>query len=133
MTNARALLDDYEGCVHSPNYPGFDYLSEEEARSFEAQRNQETVKCYYDLANTLIALCHDKTLHWRHTEMAQSLLSLLLRRDIEYPKNAVLIFARLLASDTIRTRKTAVNIMSSWLKINKPKTIRQVIDVDKVH
>lgn len=76
-------------------------------------------------------LSNDPSLHWRHTELAQSLLSLLLRRDIEYPADAVLIFTRLLASDTIRTRKTAVNIMSSWLKINKAKANKVELDIDK--
>lgn len=132
MQRARAFLENYDGCVHSPNFPGFDYMTDEEARKFEANRNQENVKCYYELCNKLVSLCHDKSLHWRHTEMAQSLLSLLLRRDIEFPTSAILIFGRLLASDVIRSRKTAINIMSSWLRINKPKAVRQLVEFDKV-
>lgn len=131
MDRAKRLLEDYDGCVHSPSYPGFDYLTEKEVCDLELRRNQENVSYYYELSNQLVQLCHDKSLHWRHTELSQSLLSLLLRRDIEYPKAAILIFARLLASDTIRTRKTAINIMSSYLKINKPKAVRQLFEFDK--
>jgi proteasome activator subunit 4 len=130
MKRANKLLENYEGCVHL-RYPGLDCMSDAEAREVEIKRNQENLSCYYDLCNKLVELANDKSLHWRHTEMAQSLLSLLLRRDIEYPKAAVLIFECLLASDVIKARKTAVNIMSSWLRINKPKAIRQVLDFDK--
>ena len=60
-------------------------------------------------------LCLDSTLHWRQTEIAQSFISLLLRRDIVYPREAVLIFTKLLASDQVQLRKTAIGVLNSWL------------------
>uniref|UniRef100_A0A1I7RNY6 Proteasome activator complex subunit 4 n=1 Tax=Bursaphelenchus xylophilus TaxID=6326 RepID=A0A1I7RNY6_BURXY len=131
LEHARNLLVNYDGCIHPPDYPGFNYMTEAESKQLEAQRNAENVKIYYELCSQLVQLANDSTLHWRHAELAQSLLSLLLRRDIEYPKDAVIIFTKLLASDTIRTRKTAVSLMSSWLKINKPKANRVVFNFDK--
>ncbi|KAI6213761.1 hypothetical protein M3Y94_00189800 [Aphelenchoides besseyi] len=128
---ANKLMEPYEGCRHLPNVSGFNILTNAEAKKFETSRNEENVQLYNSLCNTLVQFCNDSSLHWRHMELAQSLLSLLLRRDVEYPKDAVLIFTKLLASETIRTRKTAVNIMSSWLRINKPKAIREVLNIDK--
>jgi hypothetical protein len=110
MQRAKTFLEDYEGCIHSPSFPGFDYMSDSEARAFEAKRNQENVNCYYELCNELVQLSNNTSLHWRHAELAQSLLSLLLRRDIEYPQSALLIFARLLSSDVIRSTFSILNI-----------------------
>lgn len=119
----------------------------EEAKRTEESRNKENIANYYALCGELVRLCNHSALHWRHQEIAQSLVSLLLRRDIEYPHAAVLIFsessyiliktqqlviaAKLLASDHMQLRKTAVGLLSSWLRINKPKAVRIEPDIDK--
>ena len=107
---AESLRDDYDGCVHSPKYPGFNYMTADEAKSAESRRNEENSQRYYALCGELVGLCNNSALHWRHQEIAQSLVSLLLRRDIEYPHAAVLIFSKFSTYDKQKRRKHASDV-----------------------
>src|SRR4051794_17519032 len=65
-------------------------------------------------------------------DMSQSLLSLMLRHDIDYPDDAILLYFRLLVADILKTRKTATSVTSSWLKIHKPKAIKQPYAIENI-
>uniref|UniRef100_A0A915JHA1 Proteasome activator Blm10 mid region domain-containing protein n=1 Tax=Romanomermis culicivorax TaxID=13658 RepID=A0A915JHA1_ROMCU len=59
--------------------------------------------------------------HWRHLDMAQSFLSLLVRYDQEYPSESIQAFVRLLVDDSIKTRRISVALLAANLKNNRPK------------
>ncbi len=51
--------------------------------------------------------------------MAQSVLSLLIRRDMAFRADAVEVFLRLLVHDSIKSRKMAASFFGPYLKIGK--------------
>uniref|UniRef100_A0A915D7Y9 Proteasome activator Blm10 mid region domain-containing protein n=1 Tax=Ditylenchus dipsaci TaxID=166011 RepID=A0A915D7Y9_9BILA len=126
MPTAEKLLVDYENCVHRPVWPDLTASQLQTAQALENRRNDHNIKSYYKLCSEMLKLSTDSKLHWRHVDMAQSFLSLMLRRDMEFPEEAVLLFYKLLVSDTIKTRKMAIALMSSWMKIHKPKAVKKL-------
>ncbi|KAI1719470.1 proteasome activator complex subunit 4 [Ditylenchus destructor] len=118
MPIAKKVIEKYTGCVHVPVWPD---LTEKQLK--EAQ-------LYYQLCDELLKLSVDSKLHWRHVDMAQSFLSLMLRKDMEFPGEAVQLYFKLLVSDTIKTRKMAIAFLSSWLKINKPKAVKRAHPIE---
>ena len=61
--------------------------------------------------------------------MAQSLLALLFRRDVPPPEDIIILFARLLISDTLRTRRSALTVITSWQKMVKVKAVKQIYPI----
>lgn len=74
-------------------------------------------------------LAKDTNLHWRQIEMAQLFLSLMLRKDIPFPDEAVLLYFKLLVSNTIKIRNIAINFVGSWMKINKIKSVKNILQI----
>lgn len=64
--------------------------------------------------------------------MAQSLLTLLFRRDLTVPDDIVVLFCRLLISETVRTRKSALTVITSWQKIVKIKAVKQLYPLRQI-
>ncbi|VDM97531.1 unnamed protein product [Thelazia callipaeda] len=98
--------------------------NEEEIKASIGRENslcQHNEKLYYSLCNRLLTLTTQSNLHWRHFEMAQCSLSLLIRRDMPYPPDAIKLFIRLLVNDTYKTRCMATALLSAWFRITKPK------------
>ncbi|TKR87481.1 hypothetical protein L596_011872 [Steinernema carpocapsae] len=129
---AKELIKEYDNCVH--RCPG-GLPSVEELRAgkiIEEQRNESTEKLYYTLCKRLYELSCDNTLHWRHSDMAQSFLSMLIRKDQEYPAEAVILFHKLIVSDTVKTRKMAQAILGAWMRMKKPKALKTVMLLENV-
>uniref|UniRef100_A0A914Z6M9 Proteasome activator complex subunit 4 n=1 Tax=Panagrolaimus superbus TaxID=310955 RepID=A0A914Z6M9_9BILA len=132
MKSACRLLEDYDGNIHKAliGPPTKEDLIA--AKELENQTNEKTLKIYTDLCMSLYSTCVDSTLHWRHIDMAQSLLTLLFRRDLCVPEQVVVLFCRLLISDTVRTRKSALTVITSWQKIVKIKAVKQVYPLRQI-
>lgn len=91
--------------------PIFPQISLAETKNFLEVPNSRTI---------IMSFCS----HWRHTDFAQSLLSLLIREDIEYSPEAVLKYVNLLCDDSATTRKMAISLIGAWLKAKRPKTVK---------
>ncbi|KAL3074330.1 hypothetical protein niasHS_015160 [Heterodera schachtii] len=125
MPLAEHLLSDYPGISHKPAWPLPDKQKLAEFREREAEtcgRNREN---FLALAEKLLTIAKDENLHWRQVDFAETLLSLLLRKDCDLPEGVVLHFFKLLTSDIINTRKIAIGFCSSWLKIHRQKAVKE--------
>ncbi|CAD6193666.1 unnamed protein product [Caenorhabditis auriculariae] len=80
---------------------------------------------YETLIARLVQLATDPNLHWRPVDMAHAMLSMLVRRDEQYPEDGIRLFVRLLVHDAVKTRRIAAAVLSSWLKMNKPKAVKR--------
>ncbi|KAJ1362774.1 hypothetical protein KIN20_022447 [Parelaphostrongylus tenuis] len=122
---AIALLDEKEACPFNA-YGGVpsDELIEANANNLSVLEEKLT-RQYYELAEKLLSLATDPNLHWRHVDMAQSFLSLLVRRDVPYPEPCLRMWVRLLIHDTVKARRMAAAVVASWLKLNKPKAVKR--------
>lgn len=49
-----------------------------------------------------------------------------------YPKEALKCVVNLLTHDAIKTRRMATAVLASWLRINKPKAVKQEIPIQYV-
>ncbi|KAH7730239.1 Protein C14C10.5 [Aphelenchoides avenae] len=130
MPLARELLKDYPGNMHKIVWEMPTEAELEAAKVREQEKNEKNTREYFKLCNELTKLSTGN-LHWRHVDMAQSLLSLMLRRDMAFPDDAVRLFFRLLVHDTLKARKMAIAMVSSWMKIHKPKAIKTPMEVNK--
>jgi proteasome activator subunit 4 len=132
MKSACRLLEDYEGNIHKAliGPPTAEDLIT--AKELENQTNEKNLKTFTDLCMSLYSTCIDSSLHWRHIDMAQSLLTLLFRRDLTVPDDIVVLFCRLLISETVRTRKSALTVITSWQKIVKIKAVKQLYPLRQI-
>ncbi|KAK6754916.1 hypothetical protein RB195_013722 [Necator americanus] len=124
-TIAASLLDEKEACPlnASKGMPSKE-LIKANANNLVKLKEKLTGQ-YYELAEKLLSLAQDPNLHWRHVDMAQAFLSLLVRRDIPYPEPVLRMWVRLLIHDTVKARRMATAVVASWLKLNKPKAVKR--------
>ncbi|EYB92924.1 hypothetical protein Y032_0188g1139 [Ancylostoma ceylanicum] len=124
-TIAAALLDEKEACPlnASEGMPSEERINEN-ANNLVKLKEKLTGQ-YYELAGKLLSLAQDPNLHWRHVDMAQAFLSLLVRRDVPYPEPVLRMWVRLLVHDTVKARRMATAVVASWLKLNKPKAVKR--------
>lgn len=122
---ALSLLDEKEACPlnASCGIPSDEVIKKNE-NNLVALKEKLTEQ-YYELAEKLLSLATDPELHWRHVDMAQAFLSLLVRRDIKYPEPVLRMWVRLLVHDTVKARRMATAVVASWLKLNKPKAVKR--------
>uniref|UniRef100_A0A1I7YJA7 BLM10_mid domain-containing protein n=1 Tax=Steinernema glaseri TaxID=37863 RepID=A0A1I7YJA7_9BILA len=132
INTALELVKEGENCVHRSvlGVPTNEEL--EEAKEAEKKRNAANEELYYKLCESLYKLSNDTTLHWRHLDMAQSFLSMLIRKDQKFPDEAVLLFHRLIVHDSVKTRKMAQAILGAWMRMNKPKAIKDPLVLENV-
>ncbi|XGW03770.1 hypothetical protein V3C99_015156 [Haemonchus contortus] len=122
---AMSLLDEKEAC---PLNASHGMPSEKVIKANEnnlTKLKEKHTRQYYELAEKLLSLATDPNLHWRHVDMAQAFLSLLVRRDVPYPEPALRMWVRLLVHDTVKARRMATAVVASWLKLNKPKALKR--------
>ncbi len=67
--------------------------------------------------------------HWRHADLAQSLLSLMIRKDTVFTKEGIAVFIKLITHDSIKTRKMSIGFLGAWLKITRPKALKKPISL----
>nr|CAD2159598.1 unnamed protein product [Meloidogyne enterolobii] len=101
---ADALLEDYEGNIHK-SLPLISKELIQGSNKREAEINAKNKRTYNNIASSLCQICCNKALHWRHVDFAQTLLSLLLRRDTILHSDIILHFFQLLISDSIKNKK----------------------------
>ncbi|KIH63411.1 hypothetical protein ANCDUO_06287, partial [Ancylostoma duodenale] len=124
-TIAAALLDEKEACpLNASEGMPSEELINKNANNLVKLKEKLTGQ-YYELAGKLLSLAQDPDLHWRHVDMAQAFLSLLVRRDVPYPEPVLRMWVRLLVHDTVKARRMATAVVASWLKLNKPKAVKR--------
>ncbi|CAK5017318.1 unnamed protein product [Meloidogyne enterolobii] len=126
---AETLLVDYEGNIHKA-LPLISNELIQGSNKREAEINAKNKRTYDNIASSLCQICCNKALHWRHVDFAQTLLSLLLRRDTILHSEIILHFFQLLISDSIKTRKLATSFCASWFKINRQKAKKIVKNIN---
>lgn len=120
------LIEPYEDCIHNPVWPTPTRNEYTQIHDAEKERNDKSLKLYNRLCTELLNLSTSSKLHRRKVELAEAYLTLLLRRDLNMPDGCVQLFFRLLTSDVNKTRKQAVSMVGSWLKITKPKSLKML-------
>uniref|UniRef100_A0A914I0E6 Proteasome activator complex subunit 4 n=1 Tax=Globodera rostochiensis TaxID=31243 RepID=A0A914I0E6_GLORO len=131
MPLAECLLSDYPGNLHQAIWPLPDKQKLDEFRARETQTSTDKKNAFLSLSDQLYQIATNKELHWRQIDFAESLLSLLLRRDCDLPQNVVLHFFHLLVSEIINTRKIAIAFCGSWLKIHRQKAVKTICPIPK--
>ncbi|WKY10965.1 hypothetical protein Q1695_002929 [Nippostrongylus brasiliensis] len=122
---AIALLDEKEACpLNASHRVPSDEQIKANANNLVTLK-EKLSRQYYELAEKLLSLATDPHLHWRHVDMAQAFLSLLVRRDMAYPEPVLRMWVRLLVHDTVKARRMATAVVASWLKLNKPKAVKR--------
>lgn len=89
------------------------------------EKYQKAKASYLLLIDRLLALALDPSLHWRPLDMAHAMISMQVRRDYPLPDEAIKMFVRLLINDAVKTRRIASAVVASWLRITKPRAIKQ--------
>lgn len=129
FTFSESALNIAQNLSHSSNHTVDDQKLKEIAEKEQCE-NRTREKQYYDLIKMLVNLSNDTNLHWRHADMAQSFLSLLIRRDMHFPADAIKLFVRLLIHDAIKTRKMSIALMAAVMKINSDKPVKVYMAVE---
>lgn len=93
---------------------------EEGARNLE-QLNRSNLATYNELLDELLRSILEKSLHWRHSLMAMTLIRDLVHPDQVYSANLVRYFLQALIHDSLEERKIATRIVTFMLKQQKRK------------
>ncbi|KAG9509020.1 Proteasome activator complex subunit 4, partial [Fragariocoptes setiger] len=93
-----------------------------------AERNRARLEDYHQLVTKLVELIECPQLHWHRRILAYTLLSLLVRDDIQTPLPAVKLFVSALISERISIRKKAIELVTSQLKLLKRKHVKRDIE-----
>ncbi|KAK0412054.1 hypothetical protein QR680_006010 [Steinernema hermaphroditum] len=132
INTALELLKEGDNCVHRSVLGMPTAAMLQAAKDDEKERNKANEALYYKLCTRLYELSNDTKLHWRHLDMAQSFLSMLIRKDQKFPDDAVRLFHRLVVHDAVKTRKMAQAILGAWMRMNKPKAVKTVLPLENV-
>ncbi|CAF3510050.1 unnamed protein product, partial [Rotaria sp. Silwood2] len=107
------------------------------------QRNEENVKSYNNLMETLNSLLRGDSLTWRQQETTMSLMWLLLQKRVPIPLSCVRTFVDFLVHDNVELRKIAEEGIAAFCRMQKPpriyleKTLDEIlqrpVNVDQCH
>ncbi|CAF3500880.1 unnamed protein product, partial [Rotaria sp. Silwood1] len=107
------------------------------------QRNEENVKSYINLMETLNSLLRGDSLTWRQQETTMSLMWLLLQKRVPIPLPCIQTFVDFLVHDNVELRKIAEEGIAAFCRIQKPpriyveKTLDEIlqrpVNVDQCH
>lgn len=113
--------------------PASPMLKEKEISDFSkllVERSDKKASFYYKMINDLKELIKSGNLHWRHYHLALSMLSILIRYDMRYPKDGVELFVSHLIHETLAVRKIAMQAVVCLVKQHKRKHLKVTIDPD---
>ncbi|XP_062911944.1 proteasome activator complex subunit 4-like isoform X1 [Mobula hypostoma] len=79
-------------------------------------KNNESLRNYEKLINTLLDLLDQRNLPWKFEQIAVGFLSLLLRDDVPLPTRAVRFFIQSLNHDALVVRKMAISAVAGIMK-----------------
>ncbi|GMT08718.1 hypothetical protein PFISCL1PPCAC_15 [Pristionchus fissidentatus] len=122
---ALALLESGKEGKHAAKFGAPDATMRKEAEEYMRAQNDLNKRSYDSLVQELLASTVDCSLHWRHTDLAQVFLSILIRRDAEVNPDCIRLFLRLCIHDSLKTRKMGIAYVGAWLRINKPLAIKR--------
>ncbi|KAF8386338.1 hypothetical protein PRIPAC_75480 [Pristionchus pacificus] len=117
---AVALLEAGRDGKHASKYGLPDDEMRAKAALYVQEQNELNQRSYDSLVQELLACAVDSSLHWRHTDLAQVFLSILIRRDAAVNPDCIRLFLRLCVHDSLKTRKMGIAYIGAWLRINKP-------------
>lgn len=129
---AVALLETGKEGKHAAKYGVPDEEMRKKAAAYVAEQNDLNQRSYDSLVKELLSCAVDSSLHWRHTDLAQVFLSILIRRDADVNPDCVRLFLRLCIHDSLKTRKMGIAYIGAWLRINKPLAVKKPFQPEMV-